>query len=289
MRKCNYGIAGKGYLKITNFRDFLSKHKFIKVVELSNSGEIFLNPDLIKIIEFSFENDVALTANNGVNFNNVTDEILEALVKYNFKSITISLDGASQEIYSKYRINGDFDTVINNIKKINSLKQKYNSEFPNLVWQYILMEHNENDVIKAKKMAEELKMSIGFKLTWDKEYLPKNVEMLKSETGLQFLTREEVMAKEKREYMFSCYQLWNSPQINWDGRLLGCCRNFWDDFGVNVFEIGLKRAINSKNFVYAKKMLQGKVNSPNDIRNIPCCDCISYKRIKETGMYVELV
>jgi MoaA/NifB/PqqE/SkfB family radical SAM enzyme len=289
MRKNNSGTMGKGYLKFSDFKKFLYNHKFIKNIDLSNSGEIFLNPDLIHIVKYAFENGIGLTANGGVNFNTVSDEVIEALVKYNFKSMTISIDGASKEIYSTYRINGDFDTVIDNIKKLNLMKQKHGSKFPKLTWQYILMEHNENDVIKAKRMAEELNMSIRFKRTWDKGYIPKNVEMLKKETNLKYLTREDEITKEKRPYAAGslCYQLWNSPQINWDGRLLGCCCVFNDDFGVNVFKIGLKRAVNSKRYKYAKKMIQGKVNPPKSIKNIPCCNCPNYKIMRETGSYLE--
>lgn len=201
MRKCNYGTMGRGYLKFSDFEKFIQNNPFVKIIELSNSGEIFLNPDLFQIIKYAFENNIELHASNGVNLNQVSDEMLEALVRYNFRFITISIDGASQETYSLYRVNGDFDTVIDNIKKLNVFKQKYNSPFPVLQWQYILMEHNENDVVKAKAMAEELKIRIFFKLTWDTEYVPTNVEMLKKETGLTFLTREEVFRNEGRVYL----------------------------------------------------------------------------------------
>ena len=42
-----------------------------------------------------------------------------------------------------------------------------------------------------------------------------------------------------------CHQLWDAPQINWDGKILGCCRNFWGDFGGNAFTEGLFQSVNS--------------------------------------------
>jgi MoaA/NifB/PqqE/SkfB family radical SAM enzyme len=217
-------ILGSGYLKYKHFKQFLDKHKFIRAIELSRSGEIFLNPELADIIKYAYEKGVVLTADNGVNFNNVSDETLEALVKYRFRSMTISLDGASQEIYSVYRVNGDFNKVIDNIKRLNRYKEAYKSDYPKLLWQYILMEHNECDIAEAKRLAQELKMTIYFKLTWDVNYKPHDSEMIKRETGLKFLSREEVLANSGKLYSYAmCYQLWNSPQINWDGRLLGCC------------------------------------------------------------------
>ena len=75
------------------------------------------------------------------------------------------------------------------------------------------------------------------------------------------------------DHFATCHQLWISPQINWDGKLLGCCINQKDDFG-NVFELGLKECLRGKKYVYAKKMLLGKVGPRKDI---PCYDCKYYK------------
>lgn len=47
-----------------------------------------------------------------------------------------------------------------------------------------------------------------------------------------------------------------NPQINWDGKLLGCCLNFWGDFGGNAFEQGLEHVLSSENLAYARRMLQ---------------------------------
>jgi len=282
------GALGKGYLTFNHFKSFVDTHNYIKEIELSNCGEIFLNHELLQIIKYAFEKKISLTATNGVNFNTITDEMIETLVKYRFTRITFSIDGASQEIYSQYRINGDYDTVISNIRKLNFYKHKYKSLFPELIWQYVLMEHNENDVSQAKKMARELGMYIYFKLTWDKSYTPTNIETLKKETGLKYFTRDEVMTSKRKPYRnYSiCRQLWNAPLINWDGRLFGCCYNYKDDFGVNVFEIGLEKALNSENYRYAKDMLQGKVGIPQDTKNIPCAECEYFQMMVNTGLYL---
>ena len=287
--KDSCGTLGKGYLRFSDFRDFIRNNSYIKTIEMSNRGEIFLNPELTQIMKFAFENDIALYANAGVNFNTISDEVLEALVKYQFRSMVISIDGASQEVYSAYRVNGNFDTVIENIRKLNANKRKHESRYPELFWQYILMEHNEDDVVKAKEMAYGLQMKIYFKLTWEPGYIPGNVEMLRRETGFENLSREEVLENEGRQYLsfICCNQLWTSPQINWDGRLLGCCVASWDDFGVNVFETGLEKAIRSKNFAYAKKMLKGEAPALENVGNLPCASCSKYEAMKRTGIYID--
>ena len=112
-------VVGRGFLRLSNFQKLLGENPWIKEIELSNYGEIFLNPDLLEIIKYAFERNVALTASNGVNLNRVKTDVLEGLVKYKFRSLGVSLDGASNETYQQYRIKGNFDAVIGNIRKIN--------------------------------------------------------------------------------------------------------------------------------------------------------------------------
>jgi hypothetical protein len=87
-----------------------------------------------------------------------------------------------------------------------------------------------------------------------------------------------------------CRQLYNSPQINWDGRLLGCCAVFLDDFGVNVFEASsdLSAAMNSKNYQYALLMLQGKFFPLMRDLRIPCQSCGHYKKMLEKGRFLTI-
>ena len=75
-----------------------------------------------------------------------------------------------------------------------------------------------------------------------------------------------------------CRQLWLSPQINWDGKVLGCCHNNWQEFGGNAFADGLESSLkNSEKLVYARTMLIGKVPARDDV---PCSRCEFYLRLR---------
>ena len=188
----NYCGVGKGYVTFDLFKRFVEMNPFVEFIETSNSGEIFLNPDLKKILEYAFHKKIALAAYNGCNLNSLSDELAEALVKYQFRGLTVSIDGASQEVYAAYRRNGNFNNVINNIRKINRYKEKYNSIYPNLGWQYVVMDTNDDihEIQKAKELANELKMQIFFKETWNQNYIPKNIEQIKCETGVDYSYRQ---------------------------------------------------------------------------------------------------
>ena len=82
-----------------------------------------------------------------------------------------------------------------------------------------------------------------------------------------------------------CKQLWKSPQINWDGRLLGCCCNSRYPFNVNVFEVGLEKALSDEMYCDTKKMLLGKIKARE---NSPCFNCSTYKKmVKENDFLTE--
>jgi MoaA/NifB/PqqE/SkfB family radical SAM enzyme len=202
-----FPAVGNGFLRLTDFQNLLDENPLITEIELSNYGEIFLNPDLLEIIKHAYERKVTLTADNGVNLNNVKREVLEELVKYKFRSMTVSIDGASNETYKRYRIGGNYDVVIENIKKINIFKKQYQSKYPLLSWQFVIFGHNEHELTTAKKMANELNMFFYSKLSWDAEFSPvRNQEVVRKEHGI--VSRREYKEKYGMDYSQGiCHQL----------------------------------------------------------------------------------
>ena len=152
------GGIKKCYLKFADFKKFVDDNPTIRNIELSNDGEIFLNPELKDIMEYAYKKRINLAARNGVNLNTVDEETLDCLVKYKLRAMLISIDGATNDTYRIYRRGGDLCNVIENIKRINFYKQKYNTVFPRLIWQFILFGHNEHELPEARKMAKDLNM-----------------------------------------------------------------------------------------------------------------------------------
>jgi MoaA/NifB/PqqE/SkfB family radical SAM enzyme len=280
-------VIGSGVLKFEDFRNFLEANPAVTQVELSNYGEVFLNPQLLEILRFAFERKVAVSMANGANLNHASREVLEALVKYQVTSITCSIDGASQETYAQYRVRGHFGRVLENIRQINFFKAEYASKLPRLDWQFIVFGHNEHEIAQAKRIAHELNMAIRFKLSWDAGYSPiRDVERVLHETGLPAASRQAYAKERGTEYLSSlCEQLWFQPQINWDGKNLGCCRNFWGDFGGNAFRDGLLQVVNNSTMTYAREMLQGRVPPRTDV---PCTTCSVYQRMRATHRWMSV-
>jgi len=278
-------VVGSGFLRFDNFRKLLDQNPSLNRVELSNYGEVFLNPHLLKILDYANSKEVAITFTNGVNLNHATDELLEGLVKYGVRHITCSIDGASSETYRIYRVRGNFDKVIEHIKRINYFKREQRSEFPQLTWQFVVFGHNEHEIPVAREMAAALGMSFYTKISWDSKFSPiRDIEFVRGQTGERAVTRQEYEQIHGRAYVSAtCNQLWDEPQINWDGKNLGCCRNFWGDFGGNAFVDGLRACYDHEKIRYARAMLRGRKPPRNDI---PCSTCDIYLSMKRHSDWI---
>ena len=282
MRRVKTAI-GSGIVSLDVFEDFLKKHPFIKTIEISNSGEPFLHPKLHELLTITDKMGIEIQIMNGANFNDVSDEVIEDLVTKNVKIIRISIDGATPEVYSVYRRKGDFNKVISNIRKLNEVKKRLGSNDPQLIWQYIVMSHNLCDLEKAKQLAAELDMSLEFKESWN----PREQEEVRNHTGVQmydYSDRDKQDNKDVKVKLLDfeslyCQDLLLSPQINYDGRLLGCCSVFQTDWGMNVFQDGLLSCINSD--VYLDNLIQ-LIENGVPLKGTPCerCNTAGVKRIQ---------
>lgn len=264
---------GAGFLTSANFRRLVEQFPQGEVItfELANYGEVFLNPQIIDILKIAREYGFWVACYSGANMNTVKEDVLEAIVKHQMLGVMCSIDGASDETYEIYRRRGNFTQVIENIKKINHYKEIYNSTLPYLSWQFVAFGHNEHEIETARRMAHEMNMEFILKASWREDISP-----LKDPAKLEPValpTTPEAPPPASVYVEDVCDQLWISPQINYDGRVLGCCANFWGDFGTGAFD-NYAEAVNSEKMRYARAMLQGKVPSRSDI---PCSNCDLYK------------
>lgn len=270
----------RSYLKFDDFKKFIDNNPTFKNIEIADDGEIFLNPELNSIIKYAYVKKINLTARTGVNLNTVTEETLECLVKYKFRAMLVSIDGAFNATYQIYRRGGNFDTVIENIKIINHFKHKYNTEFPKLIWQFVIFGHNAKELPVAREMAKKLNMRFVPILNYyDESYSPiKDKEFIRKE--IKYSSCQEYENTDKSLYIFPCHQLWFSPQISPDGELFGCSHNdsrvVKFTFG-NVFRSGLKKCLRNEKFIYTKKMLLGKKYLREDTR---CSSCGIYQKLR---------
>ena len=277
MRLENSGTVGKGRLSFADFERFLADNPMIRTIELSDNGEVFLNPELHGILSLCKERGIAVQMLNGVNFNHVPEQVMEDLVRCGVRQILVSIDGATQETYEKYRRGGSLAKVLENIEKLNEWKKTYGSAYPVLHWQFILMNENQHEAGAAAQLAKELGMKICFKQDWRGGFRAKDPQELFRITGMRCFDGADYMQQEKHTYASDqyCRQMLLSPQINWDGRLLGCCTTYRSDWGINVFRTPLREIYNDPDYRAAIISLLAGADGRDHMG--PCRDCGAYR------------
>jgi MoaA/NifB/PqqE/SkfB family radical SAM enzyme len=114
--------VGRGFLSASDFEKLLEKNPFVREIELSNYGEILLNPQLPAILEAAHSRGVVMRADNGVNLNSASELVLDAIVRYGLRSMTCSLTARRTKPTNSIEVRGSFDRVIANIRRLNELK-----------------------------------------------------------------------------------------------------------------------------------------------------------------------
>ncbi len=130
-------------LSLDNARRIIDQFPHLCHVNLSLWGEPLLNREIFEIIAYAREKSGEVFMQS--NLNVFSREAAEKLVASGLDCLQISLDGASQETYEKYRVRGVFDTVIANIKLLTDAKARAGSARPVVIWKMVVNRFNEHD------------------------------------------------------------------------------------------------------------------------------------------------
>jgi hypothetical protein len=272
-RRKGRSFIGRGVMPVADFVEFIDSNPQIRIIELGNSGEVFLNPDLPAILKCAGEKGVATRIAEGANLNDASDEALEALVRYGVTVLRVAIDGATQDTYRVYRVGGELKKVLGNVQRINMYKKQYGSRLPRLILQFIPFPHNEHEIKKIAVMARAMAMDMDFKLNVFNGCPPlrNHGDLIE---WLGYSDKDSYLEKTGKVYMRDiCLQLWRSPQINWDGRLLGCSANKSVCYAEHALGSAFATEINNGHMQYARKMLMGIAPQRDDI---PCSVCDAY-------------
>jgi radical SAM protein with 4Fe4S-binding SPASM domain len=196
-------------------------------VSLSLRGEPLLGKDLLPIVEYIHSKRIAVSFPTNLSMN-LRQEQIERLVRSGVDSIFVSLDGASEETYRQYRVGGNFDLVLRNVRKIHEAKQRLGYSRPRVVWKFVVLKHNEHE---AASVASTYR-SLGF----DAYEL---VQDYHSDAVRQ--ARRSYNADVRRKKT-GCYWAWHTTVIRADGRVAPCCLGH-EDFALGNVNHGDIRSI----------------------------------------------
>lgn len=197
---------------------------------LSLWGEPLLNKRLPELIERCKRHDIWVMISTNLSVP-MRHDAAEALVRSGIDSLTLSIDGASQAVYEKYRVGGDLALVLANIRLLAETKRRLGSATPYLYWRYLEFPWNGHEIEAARALAAEAGCDdFGVERGITSHPARAGLHMHQPDTVSHApdpktaeLWRELASRKrEKREY-FGCDYLYHSISINANGEVHPCC------------------------------------------------------------------
>jgi len=146
-------------MSVEVFRSIASQiFPFTNRLSLSLSTEALLNKDFCKLASIALDIRVPKIYIS-TNATLLTEEISEKMIRMGFHAMNISLDAATKATFEKVRKGARFETVIDNIERLNHLKERHGSEYPRLSYSFVLMKSNIHELPDFIRLAGRLKAS----------------------------------------------------------------------------------------------------------------------------------
>ncbi len=230
---------------------------------LWSQGEPFVNREFCEMVSYANSKGIrTMTSTNG----HFLKENADAIVKSGLDTLIVAVDGASQETYEKYRVNGKFEKVYEGMKAVSAAKKRLNSRTPEIELQFIVMKHNEHELQTIRELATEcgaqvlsLKTAQVYTKEQAEEFLPLNEKYRRYELD------EAGEIKMKLGEINFCRWVLLCPVINWDGVVSPCCFDKNAEYPLgNVFDEGGMKKIwkNETYFQFRKNVFEKRKSIP---------------------------
>lgn len=125
------------------------------IVWYFSTGEPLLNRFLPEIIASTQGKEIYSIISTNLSLK-LSDERIEKILSCGLGCISISIDGASAETYSRYRVGGNFDLVMYNLRRLVECKRALGLELPYIEWRFLVFRHNVHEIARARELATEI-------------------------------------------------------------------------------------------------------------------------------------
>ncbi|MFM9423030.1 MAG: hypothetical protein RIR06_1491 [Bacteroidota bacterium] len=185
-------------------------------------GEPFIHKEILNQIAFVSKQGVFTSTSTNAHF--ITKEIAENIIASGLDQLIISIDGTTQETYEKYRIHGKLDKVLEGTANIIEAKKNLQSSTPHVVFQFLVVAHNEHQIEDAKQLAKEYDVNeIRFKTAQVYNYENGNDLIPKNDKYSRYKQLKSGKWVVKNKLENHCWRMWSGSVITWDGKVVPCC------------------------------------------------------------------
>jgi MoaA/NifB/PqqE/SkfB family radical SAM enzyme len=245
---------GKGLLPEGRLNSFLANYGPYAIhANFCNYGEPLINSDTPRYIRLAKRQLVKTMLSTSLSLGRFD---AEAYAESGLDYMLVSIDGATQAVYERFRRNGRIEQACENIRKLAEAKRKLGRRTPVIAWRFLTFEHNVHEIPAAIERARELGADqfltlAPYDVRWDDpEIVPAEIEPvnllfdtkpeaaihanwnafpddLDSETiGAEFersWSDRPVVAENHANGGSTCHWLYKSITMDANGRIIPCC------------------------------------------------------------------
>jgi MoaA/NifB/PqqE/SkfB family radical SAM enzyme len=163
-------IWGTGMLSEDRMTALLDRYGPTAIhVVFCNYGEPAVNPETPKYIRLAKSHLMGAMLSTNLSLERFD---AEAYVNSGLDYMSISIDGATQGVYEKFRKKGSLELVLRNVQRLVEAKRRLGKRTPVLAWHLLAFEHNAHEIPAAREMARQLGVDAfraltPFDVSWD--------------------------------------------------------------------------------------------------------------------------
>ncbi|MCB9225147.1 MAG: radical SAM/SPASM domain-containing protein [Crocinitomicaceae bacterium] len=212
-----------GNLKIsTNELILNGLGKNLQFINYYFQGEPFINPQFLDLVKVARSRNIYVLTSTNAHF--ISLETAQKIIDSGINEIVISIDGTTQETYQNYRIEGELSKVIEGTKNLISVKKKATSRLPIVTFQFLVSKQNEHQINDVKNLGRELGVDrVNLKTIQIYDYENGNDLIPENPEYSRYYKTNEGSYQLKNRYRNSCWRMWSSCVITWDGSVVPCC------------------------------------------------------------------
>jgi radical SAM protein with 4Fe4S-binding SPASM domain len=197
-------------------------HKDLLYLVFYFQGEPYLNPSFLDMVKYASARKIYTATSTNAHY--LTDESSKKTIESGLDRLIISIDGTTQETYQQYRVGGKLDKVIEGAKNIVKWKKELKSVTPFVVFQFLVVKHNEHQVDDIKKLAKEVGVDdVWFKTAQVYDYQNDPNDLIPTIDKYSRYRKTSDRTEFKGKLSNQCWRLWHDPVITWDGLVAPCC------------------------------------------------------------------
>lgn len=193
---------------------------------LHNWGESLLNKQVFSMIEYAQSRNVG--TNLSSNFSDTSSQDIDRLLDSGLEYLIVSLDGTNAQSYSKYRVRGKFDSVVENMHELIRRRNARRLKTPRVEWQFIVMKQNEREVGIAEDMAKKIGVDLMRFIPVGMPYDTADRQAVKDEWYPVTIEGREYSPDVEQQFGQAnkpspCFYLYRTMVVHPDGGVAPCC------------------------------------------------------------------